>query len=262
MKLTTLVENTACREDLGAEHGLSLYLETGSRKLLFDCGQTDLFRDNAKKLGVDLSQVDTLVLSHGHYDHGGGLYAFMEENKTAKIYASDLCFGDFYHGPDKFIGLNPTLRTCPRILPVEDPMSLGNGLQLIPGRMVVANHKIDAGGLTFRAGHLWIPDTFLHEQYLLLEENGKKILFSGCSHRGIVNIAEHFQPDILIGGFHFKNLDPEKDQEKLKESALALQKLPTRYYTCHCTGTAQYEYLKTILGDRLSYLATGSQLEV
>ena len=262
MKLTTLAENTSCREDLGCEHGLSLYLETGSRKILFDCGQTGLFKENAEKLGIDLEQVDTFVLSHGHYDHGGGLYSFMDVNKTARLYASDLCFGDFYNGPDKYIGLNPTLRDCMRILPVSEKTDLGDGLTLYPGRLVPTPRKIQSYGLYFRHKHLWVPDTFLHEQYLLLEENGKRILFSGCSHRGILNIAEYFRPDILIGGFHFKKLDPEKDQAVLRRAAEDLLKLPANYYTCHCTGTAQYDYLKTIMGNRIQYLATGSQLEI
>ena len=262
MKLTTLVENTACRDDLGAEHGLSLYLETGNRKILFDAGQTALFQENAEKLGIDLKKVDTFVLSHGHYDHGGGLCSFMNINKTARIYASDLCFGDFYNGPDKYIGLNPILRDSLRILPVSEKTDLRDGLTLYPGRLVATPRKIQSFGLCCRHGHLWIPDTFLHEQYLLLEENGKRILFSGCSHRGILNIAEHFKPDVLIGGFHLKKLDPEKDQDQLKETAEALLTLPTKYYTCHCTGVPQYEFLKTIMGDRIDYLSSGFQLEI
>ena len=262
MKLTMLAENTTCREDLGFEHGLSLYLETGNRRLLFDCGQSGLFRENARKLDIDLKKVDTFVLSHGHYDHGGGLYPFMEENKTAKMYASDLCFGDFYNGPDKFIGLNPTLRDCMRILPVSEKTDLGDGLTLYPGRLVPTPRKVESYGLYFRHGHLWVPDTFLHEQYLLLNEKGKRILFSGCSHRGILNIAAHFKPDVLIGGFHFKKLDPEKDREILRESAEELLKLPTEYYTCHCTGKPQYDCLKTIMVDRIHYLSTGSRLEL
>ena len=262
MKLTVLAENTTCREDLGCEHGLSLYLETGKRKLLFDAGQTGLFEENARKLGIDLRDADTFVLSHGHYDHGGGLCTFLSLNPTAKIYASDLCFGDFYNGPDKYIGLNPVLRDNMRILPVAEKTSLGDGLTLYPGRLVPTPRKVESFGLYSRCWHQWIPDTFLHEQYLLLEENGKRILFSGCSHRGILNIAEYFKPDILIGGFHFKKLDPEKDQEILKVSAEALLALPTRYYTCHCTGVPQYEFLKSIMGDRIEYLSTGTRLEL
>ena len=88
------------------------------------------------------------------------------------------------------------------------------------------------------------------------------MLFSGCSHRGILNIVSRFHPDVLIGGFHFKKLDPVRDREKLETAAAYLMKENTRYYTCHCTGTAQYVCLKKIMGERLQYLACGSQLEI
>lgn len=262
MKLWTLTENTSCRQDLQSEHGLSFYLEIGSRKVLFDAGQTGLFRDNAQKMGLDLKAVDTVVLSHGHYDHGGGLLAFLDLNKTAPIYASDLCFGKFYNGPVKYIGLNPLLETCRQMVMVSEKTSLGDGMTLYPGRLVSTPRKIQSGGMVVRNQRMFIPDNFLHEQYLLLEEKGKRILFSGCSHRGIVNIATHFQPDVLIGGFHLKNLDPQKDQAILEETAQALLALPTMYYTCHCTGTAQYDYLKSLMGNRISYLSAGSELEI
>ncbi|MBR5633360.1 MAG: MBL fold metallo-hydrolase, partial [Clostridia bacterium] len=80
MKIVCLAENTTSRDDVGAEHGLSLYVEAAGKKILFDMGQTDLFMKNAEKLGVDLSKVDVAVLSHGHYDHGGGLSAFLKVN--------------------------------------------------------------------------------------------------------------------------------------------------------------------------------------
>ena len=85
MRIVTLVENTSRRQDLTAEHGLSLYIETGSHKILFDAGQSAAFADNAEKLGIDLTQADLAVLSHGHYDHGGGLGKFLETNYLGRI---------------------------------------------------------------------------------------------------------------------------------------------------------------------------------
>ena len=113
MKIVTLLENTACDAGLCAAHGLSLYIETPKHKILFDMGPDARFLDNAKKLGVDLSAVDIAVLSHGHYDHGGGLRAFCEINSQADIFIHTDAFGDFYaveEGKEpRYIGLDPEL---------------------------------------------------------------------------------------------------------------------------------------------------------
>ena len=105
MKLTVLAENTTCRNDLTAQHGLSLYLETADRKILFDMGQSDAFARNAEALGIDLSKVDFAVISHGHYDHGGGLETFLKINSNAQVYIHRLAFGEHYNGKEKYIGL-------------------------------------------------------------------------------------------------------------------------------------------------------------
>ena len=86
MKITALLENTSEREDMLTEHGLSLYIETQNHTILFDMGQSGLFAKNAAVLGIDLGAVDIAVLSHGHYDHGGGLAVFLEINKTAPVW--------------------------------------------------------------------------------------------------------------------------------------------------------------------------------
>ena len=104
------------------------------------------------------------------------------------------------------------------------------------------------------------PDDFRHEQYLLIEEQGKRILISGCSHKGILNIARWFRPDVLIGGFHFMKMDPE--DPRLEQAALALLELPTVYYTGHCTGQEQFAKLKQWMGDRLHYISAGTKFEV
>ena len=101
-------------------------------------------------------------------------------------------------------------------------------------------------------------DDFRHEQYLLAEENGKTILFSGCSHRGILNIMRWFRPDLLIGGFHFSKLPLD---ETLAGYAKALNAYPTVYYTGHCTGAAQYQFLKDRM-QNLHYLSAGDSLVI
>jgi len=96
MIIKTLVENTALSKNFGSEHGLSLYIEANSRKILFDVGASELFLENAKKLNVDICEVDYLIISHGHYDHGGGLRAFLRENTKAEIFLHRLAFEKYY----------------------------------------------------------------------------------------------------------------------------------------------------------------------
>ncbi len=263
MKILTLIENSAVFDDLSAEHGLSLYIETNRHKILFDAGQSDAFADNAQKLGVDLSAVDIAILSHGHYDHSGGLARFLELNRTATIYMSRHAFSPCYHGTERYIGIDPTLLTCGRICFTEDSFPITNGLTLFSCNEKEKRHPIDSAGLTVLEGNKYRDDLFLHEQYLLIEEDGKQVLISGCSHKGILNIVHWFRPDILIGGFHFMNLDPEtQDAVRLKAAAKELLQYPTVYYTGHCTGQAQFLYMKQIMKDKLHTISSGSCIEI
>ena len=97
MKCTVLVENTSLNEHYRCEHGLSLFIETAGQRILFDTGQSDLFAENAEKLGVDLSQVDFAVISHGHYDHGGGIQKFLDINHSAPVYIHEDAFLSAFH---------------------------------------------------------------------------------------------------------------------------------------------------------------------
>lgn len=255
MKITVLMENTTSRPDLICEHGLSLYIEACGKKILFDAGQTGAFADNAEKLGVDLTAVDFAVLSHGHYDHGGGLLRFLEINRTAPIYLRREAFGPHYNGTDKYIGLDPALRDCGRLVFTEDGMTLGEGLTLRSGG--VPHHPLNSFGLKYRGQEGFRPDDFRHEQYLLIEEKGRRVCISGCSHRGILNIVRWFRPDVLIGGFHFVKLT---DPAALTAAARELLDSPTKYYTGHCTGTEQFAFLKERMGNNLEAMPTGTVL--
>ena len=262
MKVWTLMENTACRDDLAAEHGLSLYLETCGLKILFDAGQSGQFADNAEKMGIDLSQVDLAILSHGHYDHSGGLLRFLELNDHAKIYVNQYAFDCCYHGDDRYIGVDPQLQACDRLVLVGETLELAPGLTLCACNEKEKSRPVDSSGLTVLENGIFRPDLFRHEQYLLVEEGDRTILISGCSHKGILNITQWFRPDVLIGGFHFMNLDPAGDgAQRLRDSAEILMTYPTVYYTGHCTGLDQFAYLKQFMGERLQAIAGGSCLE-
>ena len=263
MKIWTLMENSVCRDDLAAEHGLSLYMETNGRKILFDAGQSAAFANNAEMMGVDLTQVDLAVLSHGHYDHSGGLQRFLEINDHVKIYVNQYAFDRCYHGDDRYIGVDQSLRDCGHLVYVGEELQLGDGMALYACNTKKKSHALDSAGLTVYEDGIYRPDTFRHEQYLLVEEGGKRILFSGCSHKGILNIAAWFCPDVLIGGFHYMNLNPENgDDGFLRQAAEELLRHPTVYYTGHCTGEKPFAFLKEIMGDRLQAIPAGSCLEV
>ena len=234
MKLVTLMENTALSPRFACEHGLSLYLETGDNKILFDAGQSGAFADNARTLGIDLEAVDLCVLSHGHYDHGGGLGRFLEENSHAKIYVNRNAFAPHYNAAGKYIGLDLQLQKNSRLCVTDGGETLGENLHLL----TLDALPMDTSGLTVMENGQLRPEDFRHEQYLLVEERGKKILISGCSHKGILNIMETFRPDILVGGFHFMKLE---DEEQLEHYARNLLAYPTTYYTGHCPGNGSLQ---------------------
>ena len=260
MRITVLLENTALREDLRAEHGLSLYLEVGNRRILFDAGPSGALAGNAEKLGVDLSSVDTAVLSHGHSDHGDGFCRFREINSTARIYVNRNAFRPYYNASGKYIGLNPELASGGGWVLTDGPVCLGEGITLHPGEETASPA---ASGLQVFTEEGLKPDDFRHEQYLLVEEGGKRVLFSGCSHRGVENILARFHPDVLIGGFHVKDIAPAgAGKDCLAALARRLAAEPAQYHTCHCTGTEQFAVMKEILGDRLKYISGGTVLEI
>ena len=125
MRIINLVENTEGASGCGVEHGLCFYIETEKHKLLMDAGQTGLLLENAEKLGIDLTQVDTVVLSHGHYDHGGGILPFAKINPTAKIYVPEAAFGEYYSmnkdGEPHYIGLAKEIQELPQVVKVSKP---------------------------------------------------------------------------------------------------------------------------------------------
>ncbi len=260
MKIVTLIENTTDRNDLHPEHGLSLYIEANGHKILFDTGASGMFAENAEMLGVDLTQVDIAILSHGHDDHAGGLVQFLAMNDRAPVYLHRGAEEPHYNVEDTFIGMMPGLLKSPRLRYTCGTQNIGQGLTLYSCNDLEPVIPVDTAGLTVLRNGSFFPDDFSHEQYLLIEETGKRVLISGCSHKGILNIAQWFRPDVLIGGFHFFRQEP--DSPMVVNAADTLLSYPTVYYTGHCTGLAQYDTMKKIMADRLHYLSTGTVLEI
>jgi len=272
MIIKTLADNHSFSKDFRCEHGLSLYIETSKHNILFDTGASDLFIENALKMDVDLSKVDVAVISHGHYDHGGGIKAFLEKNRIAPIYIEKSAFGDFFSrktgGGKKYIGLEKSLLPNDRFALTDKRLVIDEELELfseVKGDSMKPSGNID---LFMQREDLMVEDDFSHEQSLIIREKDHTVLIAGCAHRGIINILEHYKsiynsfPSHVIGGFHLYNraADTYEDPDKVEKIGVYLTKTGAMFYTCHCTGLKAYEELKRVMHDRINYLATGSQI--
>jgi len=274
MTVTVLAENTTSSDCLKSEHGLSLYITTAGHKLLFDTGASGLFAENAEKLGIDLRDVDLAVISHGHYDHGGGLRRFLEINPTAKIYLHNKAFDKHYadrpSGIKADIGLDTSLLPNDRFAFCGDDTVLDDELMLFSGIRGRRFFPSGNSSLFMEADGVLVGDDFSHEQNLIIREGGKTVLIAGCAHNGLVNIIDHFAakegrlPDYVIGGFHLTNPAFSQNEDPNTVDALGrfLLGMNTRFFTCHCTGLESYRRLKTVMGDHIDYLATGSRLTI
>lgn len=257
MKITVLTENTSA-VGLPCEHGLSLYIESNGHNILFDFGQSNLFAENAKALGIDLSQVDLAVLSHGHYDHSGGMERFLELNSKAPVYLSKYAFESHLNAGGKDISVDIKLKNHDRLIFTDGTYPIIESISLHSAQEIPTVIDFGAAGLSTVRGGITIPDDFRHEQYLLIRENGKTVLFSGCAHKGIINIIDHFKPDVYIGGFHFMKMPLDKT---LRGYAEKLTTYDIDCYTCHCTGVEQYGFIQPHT-QKLRYIAAGDLIEV
>lgn len=273
MIIKALMENRGKSEEYFAEHGLSLYIETNTRKLLFDTGETEKFLSNADKLGVDLSDVDIVIISHGHYDHAGGIASFLEKNEKARIYMHREAFVPHASNKDgnmEDAGVEPGLESQDRITLVDEDIFFDDDLILFS--RIDGDYLVPEGNshLLMKKGEKWQIDDFHHEQNLIIKDGKKRVLFTGCSHRGIVNILRQAtnNSDLpithVIGGFHLYDLklDDHKDLEFLGKVADELDKSGAMLYTAHCTGYEQFNWLKGRLGDKIDYIFAGTVLEI
>ena len=268
MKVVTLVENSCGNENCIAEHGLSIYIETEKHKLLLDTGQTDAVVKNAETLGIDLSAVDTVILSHGHYDHSGGILPFSKLNHTAQIIMQRLAAEPHYNG-ERYIGIDTDILKLPNVRLIDSDMQLDDELFLFSG--ITGRRCYPQGNrkLSRMENGVQVPDDFLHEQFLVIKQNGKSWLLSGCSHNGILNILDRYKelfdsyPDYVITGFHMMKKDGEHTEAEktvIIQTAQELSQLDTVFYSGHCTGIPAFEMMKDIMGDKLIALHSGEEI--
>lgn len=261
MKITTLIENLVYKQGLVAEHGLAMYIETENRKILFDTGQTGAFIQNAQKLGIDIEDIDSLVLSHGHYDHTGGLYFFLKKNSKAKVYAKREIFNQKYHGPNRFIGTlkNDTLLNN-RLIYVDSITELAPDIFIMPDIPIHNSTDTHFKGLNIKVNDGFIIDEFNDELFIAIKLNEQINIITACSHRGITNIcttaSEYFKLPVglILGGFHMKDCTSE-EYSQITHYLRLLQ--PKSMGVCHCTGIDKFADLRKDCNSHVFYNYTG-----
>lgn len=281
MRIVALIENTSAAEKLKAEHGLCLYIENAGEKYLIDTGASDKFIANAKKMRIPVEEVSKVLISHNHYDHTGGIEAFLKINPDAEIYAKKAADNDFYIKQSFLrvpIGQISYLRE-----EHSDNFVFYNRFQEIDsGVFAMSNEYPDYSmycedkRLYMRSGGQVIRDDFSHEVFFVFFPDKRRdkgcVVISSCSHCGIVNVLRTVNmrfPDVpilsVIGGFHLMGSSTKKlccSIDYLDKTINELKAIETgTIYTCHCTGLTGYGILKSKLGDRIQYLQTGEELE-
>ena len=259
MKLIVLTENCAGTK-FGAEHGLSYLIEVAGKKLLFDTGHSDLYLKNAQLLDQDLnSEVDTIILSHGHWDHGDGLQHI--EGKTLVTHPA--AFIKRYRKTDgSYVGLNFTLAQAKNkftLVSTKDPYYITPSV-LFLGEIPRTN-DFESKTSTFidQDGQVDdVPD----DSGLAIIQDKQLIIISGCAHSGICNMTEYASSitginniAAVVGGFHLKH----QSQELTKTIQYLKEKRVNQIYPSHCTElpalSAFYESF------RIKQLKSGMTLE-
>jgi len=273
-KITTLCENNVAQggESLLGEHGLSFYIEAEKRRILFDTGQNLALANNAEVLGIDLSRIDTVVLSHGHYDHSGGLKSLLECNKDFTLYAHPEVFGRKVKGSGdnpKYIGIPVDRKVLEqkgvKVRLDKNPVRIAPGITTT-GEIPLENDFETVGSIfTLKNGENYAADTLADDRALILDTDKGSVVLLGCSHRGVVNTLNHVTQitgcktiHAISGGLHLGKASQDKlDKIMSHLHGFGLEKIGVG----HCTGPQAFLALANEFKGRVYLDTVGSVME-
>ena len=263
LRITLLVDNESPSE-LTAEHGFSAWIESGEQRILFDTGQGAALANNARQLGIDLNLATALVLSHGHYDHTGGVPDFLATNPRATVlFGRGLGTTRFSCHPNqapRAIGIGDTVDHALGELPtyrrseIEAPCYLAPSIG-ISGPIPRLSSFEDTGGPFFFDAEQRHPDIIGDELAMWFETDRGLVILSGCCHSGLVNTINHVRTvsgiervHAIIGGLHLLNASADRLEQTIRFVADCT---PDVLIPCHCTGQHIVEQLRQFFGTAL-----------
>lgn len=275
IKVHILTDDRVRKRGLLAEHGLSLWIEKDDRSILFDTGQSSVFSHNAKNMGISLEMADYIIISHGHYDHCGGLQHFPYNNKVPEIYAHPDAFLRKFVStdndkPSRDVGIPFDISNWGwmnnKIFYTRQPLKIEQGI-LVSGEIPYSNtfEEVPQNFLIEKDGKV-THDMMLDEQMLIIEDNNEIAIFLGCSHPGIINSIQYAKkliPDknikLLVAGMHLENVSSIRLQMTIQHLLdMNIQKI----IPLHCTGFRAICEMKHLLGERCLNLCVGDVIEV